>query len=660
MQNRDKLHKKAKSAPESATLRITYKRYRNFCNNILKKVKDAYEKEQLKSAQNNNKELWKAIKHITNTTKTTQHPKELLTLSNSPEQSLHEANTHFINVGSSLAEKTYSRNTNTHNMFTQNTFTKLPNCTSNINSFVMMDTDENEVNNIIIGLKADCAPGGDKISCKFLKQHSNVLVPHLTKIFNDCLKHGIFPDSLKRSEVCPIYKNGDRSRINNYRPISILPALSKILEKIINVRLAHYLETNDLLSPNQFGFRHGKGTEQAVNKLISFTSANMSNGKKCLTIFLDLAKAFDTISVSILLDKLELLGVRGVQLELFKSYLSGRSQCVRVGKYKSTYLPVTHGVPQGSVLGPTLFLVYINELTKLRLAQGEIVSFADDTALAFTGSTWDEVFDAAQRGFNTVRGWLHQNILTLNVDKTKYICFSIRHDIKLNKNLNIIPHECVFEDSCNCSSLERVKSIKYLGVTIDCSLNFKEHVKHMCGRVRKLIYIFKKLRHIAEPKLMKQIYFALCQSLLTYCITTWGGTAKTTIKSIEVAQRAVLKVSISKPICFPTTTLFQICEVLTVRQLFILNMILLQHSRLTYNPELLNKRRKYMVCNTPTHSKTQFISKFADFIGPYLYNKINKSLNIYPLTKTECKAKLHNYLQKLSYVETELLLNKIQ
>ncbi|CAB3236263.1 unnamed protein product [Arctia plantaginis] len=652
IRNRDKLHKKSNHIPSNEILKRTYTRYRNFCNAILKKVKRTYEKNLLQNAKQDNKKLWRAIKDITNTSQKHLDSKELLTLSTSPEESLNKVNSYFINVGSSLANNIYQKNLHTLNMNFQNNHTDTTVC----KSFALLDTSESEVERLIETLKTDCASGWGLISNKILKAHKNIFVSPLTKIFNDCLQLGVFPDSLKKAVVCPIFKAGDRNRVENYRPISILPSISKILERIINVRLVKYLEGNSLLSTNQYGFRRDQSTDLAVNKLTDYITSNLDNGKKCLTIFLDLAKAFDTISVSILLDKLERLGVRGMQLKLFRSYLTGRLQCVRVGSHKSGNLEVSHGVPQGSILGPTLFLVYINELTSLRLSKGIIISFADDTALSFSANTWNEVFVAAQAGFGAVGDWLDRNILTLNVDKTKYICFSIKGVKENFNNRKIVSHQCQSGCNCSCPTVERVHAIKYLGVIMDSNLNFKEHIKVMCGRVRKLIYVFKNLRHVADPGLLKQIYYSLCQSLLTYCISTWGGALKTVMKPIEIAQRAILKVCSFQPIFFPTTMLYQIAGVLTVRQLFILSACLLQHRKQTFDPQLLEKRRKNIVCPRLATCKTKFAQRFANFIAPFIYNRINRAINIYPLTKVLLKKQVCEYLLKLNYEETELLL----
>lgn len=288
--------------------------------------------------------------------------------------------------------------------------------------------------------------------------------------------------------------------------------------------------------------------------------------------------------------------------------MTGRLQSVRVGNYNIGDLPVTHGVPQGSILGPTLFLVYINDLTSLKLSHGKILSFADDTALVFTAdSKKEEAFNAAQSGFDSVGEWLEDNVLILNVDKTKYICFSIRSNTDTyNDRHHIVSHECVFRESCSCSKLEHVKIIKYLGVIIDSNLNFKDHTKTLCGRIRKLIYIFKNLRHVAEPSVLKQIYYALCQSLLSYCITSWGGSPESTIKPVEVAQRAILKVCTFKPRLFPTSLLYEYCGVLTVRQLYLLNTIIMQHKKLIYDPLISRRRTKNLVCPKLIALKTKF------------------------------------------------------
>ncbi|KAJ8727284.1 hypothetical protein PYW07_001403 [Mythimna separata] len=426
---------------------------------------------------------------------------------------------------------------------------------------------------------------------------------------------------------------------------------------MINSRLIKYLEDNRLLSDNQFGFRAKRSTSQAVHHLTNYITTNLDNGMHTIGIFLDLAKAFDTISCSLLLHKLETLGIRGEQLLLFTDYISDRHQCLKIGQYTSSDLKnSSFGIPQGSILGPTLFLIYINELCSLSLQNGVIMSYADDTALLFSGRSRVEVYEYAQNGFNIVSNWLQKNLLSLNADKTNYILFTMRNANISLTNLNIHAHNCTYADTaCTCPTLVKADHVKYLGVTIDTNLNFRKHIELLCTRVRKLIYVFKNLRNVADYKLIKQVYLALCQSILTYCITSWGGAAKTILLPLERAQRAILKVATFRPFRFPTHELYTACNVLTVRQLFILNVVLHQHSVLPFVPVPSDRRRKDSVCIKP-QTKHAFAKRFYVFLGPFLYNRLNKVLSIYNVRYKECSKMLSEHLVILNYTDTEQLL----
>lgn len=648
LKNRDKLHKKLKTDPDNVTLQITYKRYRLFCCNILKKLKREFETSQLQNANNNNKKLWKVIKEITHTEKPKVTPTELIDPKD-PLKSINNVNNYFAEIGKSLAEKL--RPTNDHSPSIT-----LKSCP---NSFVLLPVDEHEIDKLISNLKSDCAVGLDMISANLVKDNKNHLVKPITYICNLAFSTGVFPTVFKKSKIVPIHKSGTRDCVGNYRPISILPTLSKILERAINKRFVKYLEDNNLLSSSQFGFRAKKSTSEAVQDLVNFVVTNLDKKEKVIVIFLDLAKAFDTVSIPILLTKLESLGIRDIQLKLFESYLTGRTQCVQIANQSSEEAKVQYGVPQGSILGPSLFLAYINDLCQLDLDMAKIITFADDTALLFKGNTWKEAFYNAQRGFNVVTNWLKDNILTLNVGKTKFITFSLRNIETDVANHNIISHNCAVYDNtnCLCPKLERTNVIKYLGVLIDSKLSFQQHVELVSARTRKLIYIFKNLRQVAKKELIRSVYLALGQSQISYCISVWGGTTKTLMLKAERAQRAILKVSLFLPFFHPTIDVYRKSGVLTVRQLFILDTISKQHSTLNYDPKLAeNRRRKDIVCNKTTF-KTSFAQRFFCYQGCNLYNKANRILSIYALPKTKCKAVVRDWLQNLSYDATEKLLH---
>lgn len=486
------------------------------------------------------------------------------------------------------------------------------------------------------------------------------MVPIITRLCILCLQQGIFPRDLKRSIIHPIYKNGNRDDINNYRPISVLPVLSKVIEKVINIRLKKFFNTFNVISNSQYGFQEGISTEDAIMDLTKSISKHLDNKEKTLCIFLDLKKAFDTVSIPILIRKLETLGIRGTFLKLLTNYLQNRSQTVKLDNiFSSNEETSNYGVPQGSVLGPTLFLAYINDLTNIKLANGKVFSYADDTAILFHGKSWSEVFKLAEAGLDQVIQWLNLNLLSLNTTKTNYIAFSIQDSTQPNPNLTITAHYCGSNDNsahtCNCPKLERLSSTKYLGVMLDRNLSWHSQINLVSNRARKLIWIFKYLRDITDKQLITYIYTTLVQSILLYCIPIWGGTYKTKFISIERAQRVILKVMLHKKKRYSTNKLYSDANVLTVRQLYILQCILKTHKSIIIDPNKLKKRKQHSVI-TKLVSKTVAVSKQYSFQSIKLYNRINKLLNIYTCSYYQCKTKVAIWLKSLNYQQTEDLL----
>ncbi|KAG7310900.1 hypothetical protein JYU34_003732 [Plutella xylostella] len=629
------MHKKFQKNIEDEMLKIVYHRYRNFCNGLLKKLKRQHQKTELeKACSTNMKQTWKVINNITQFKKQKIIAQDLISTVDSPNEAVNNINTFFADVGRKLANKILEDNL--HNPYKPNIFDTPTN--PMVNSFVMLDTDVREVMGLINNLKCNSSSGWDNISGLIVKQNKELLSGLIVHICNLSLRSGRFPDAFKHSTIIPIHKSGDKADVGNYRPISILPTLSKILERIINNRLINYLESENLLSCNQYGFRKGRSTADAVSDLTDHIVRGLDAGEKCLAIFLDLAKAFDTVSIPRLLCKLERLGIRDLQLQLFNDYLSKRTQSTKIGNFTSEPLPVTYGVPQGSILGPTLFLIYINDLCNLELPNGKIFTFADDTALVFSGKSWEEVYFRAQSGFDKVSTCLRQNLLSLNPDKTKYLPFTILKSSQPANRLNylITAHQSDCHRfplvACNCPKIENVPTVKYLGVVLDRHFKFLPHIQQLSNRIRKLIVVFKNIRHVADTKLIRMVYFALCQSLLTYCIDTWGGAAKTHLIILERAQRAILKVSHFLPYRHPTTLLYKKTNLLTVRQLFVRQVCLIQHKT---NPSSLGRRRADRVYNI-VKFKNFFTHRFTCYLGSFLYNKLSKIAMIKNLNKISC------------------------
>lgn len=649
IRNRDKMQLKLRNDGQNEILKITFKRYRNFCNKIIKKLKHKYERDQLKRCIKNSKVLWNTIKTITYTKITKTHSTDLLTLKASPIESVNYVNDFFANVGKQLAECINDSKSSID----------IPNTTSNtstpVSSFVLLDTDVQEVHSVLMNLKSESAPGWDGIQTKFLKMVSPIIVPVITHLTNLCFRNGVFPSCLKKSIVTPVHKGGETDNVNNFRPISVLPAVSKILEKLINSRLIDYLDKFNILSNTQFGFRKGKSTEDAVVALTNLVTQKLDKGMKSLAIFLDLKKAFDTVSLPILVRKMEGVGIRGTPLRLLTSYLHDRTQRVKINNYTSNDAHISYGVPQGSVLGPTLFLIYLNGLTSLSLPHGHIFSYADDTAIIFSNASWQSVFTIAEKGLNVVSEWLRSNLLTLNVAKTNYICFSIDKRTQPMTDYKLKIHSCNETDkaTCRCEVVNRVTAVKYLGVHLDYRLSWHLQIDNVNNRTRKLIWIFKKLRQVATMKLLKQIYIALAQSVIGYCIPVWGGATKTKFLDVERGQRCLLKVMHSKPRRFSTQELYQTCGLLSVRKLYILMTTLKVHQSLSFDPTLLLGRRRNHVVAPTIRCKTTFAKRQHCAQSSNIYNKLNKILNIYNLNKREGKEIITKWLQTTSYDEIE-------
>lgn len=655
--NRDRLHLEAKRNPKNRTAQVIYKRYRNYLNGLLFRLKTSYENQLLTSNKDNPKKLWSSIKNICHLNKVHSQPTELLKTKCDSQSSLNYCNSYLSSIGKTLANVTLDKLSTTQSILAAQV--KIQNHTSD--SFFMYPTDEGEVDTLISDLKSDSSPGLDRCTPVIIKRMKHTILKPLTHIFNLSVSSGIFPAAWKVALVIPIHKNGDKSNPGNYRPISLLPLFSKLLEKLVNKRLVSFLNKYNIIPDRQFGFRRGKSTEDAALLLTNTISNALDRNKLCLGVFLDLAKAFDTVSAPILLQKLHNIGVRGVAHDWFHSYLSERRQLVRIGSDFSDLLPVEFGVPQGSTLGPTLFLLYMTDIFNIPLDAGEIICYADDTVIVFQDTTWEKVYEAAEQSMAKVNDWLERNLLTLNLDKTKYIAF---HKTRASQPPSVRPLKLL---TCSVPLpvsafgaghvVNRVTSIKYLGVIFDEHLSFRDHISSVSARTRKIIYIVRCLRNSADKENLLMVYKALCQSLLIYCVRVWGGATKTAMLSLERSHRAVLKVMLRKSFRHPTDLLYSESKLLSVRQLFILRASMAMHSETLRSPvfEQLIQKRVYKI---PIPSvRTTFANRLPLFLLPYVYNVVCRNVpHIKDMSTKEAKRSIESWLLTLDYDKTEQIL----
>lgn len=642
---RDKLHLELRADPENKDLESNYKKYRNMCKTVINAARNHYYSNKIKSNMHNSRKTWQTINEAAdNVSKKTDPP---LNIAN-----INLYNQYFNEVGSKLAEVTLHRIGKTEEELLTNDqcLVRAP------GTFFLFPTDHIEVKNIIRNLKNHTAPGWDGITSEILKKVLDQVIDPITHIMNLSLSSGVFPEIFKKGTIIPIFKNGNKEEIGNYRPITLLPTLSKVLEKIVKKRLLSYVQKHHLISNKQFGFQNNKSTEHAFDELTKYVTDNLDSGKRCIGVFLDLAKAFDTISIKLLLRKLEKIGIDGLAYRWFYSYLVGRTHSVRLQDISSSELTVKYGVPQGSVLGPILFLLYIDNLTNQSFVDYTI-SFADDTVLLFSAENWNELYTKANLGLNYVKSWLDNNLLTLNATKTKYISFAISSRTADPGTLSLKLHNCGnnVEQNCSCVNITAEKVVPYLGVLVDDRLTWDSHIRRLSGRVRKLMHVFKRIRGIMSFNLLLTVYYALCQSILYYGISAWGGTCKTHLIRLERSQRMVLKVMMNKNFQYSTEKLYKETRVLTVRQLYISNI--LQTLNISEN-ETTSKRRPHIV-----HKKrlnTAFAQRHKSTRAVIIYNKISKSLNLNRICKSKRKTTLHKYLNNLNYTDTENLLEIIK
>lgn len=475
------------------------------------------------------------------------------------------------------------------------------------------------------------------LSTKAIASIIENIAPFLALIFNCCITDGIFPDLMKMSKIIPIYKSGCSKNPSNYRPISILPVLSKIFERILlNQMLAHF-NFNRILHVKQFGFTKGSSTQDAGSSLVKSVLEAWENSQDALGVFCDLSKAFDCVDHHTLLMKLRYYGVSNNSLNLLKSYLSGRVQKVSIDRVTSQGSIVKMGVPQGSILGPFLFLVYINDLPYIVERMSDIVLFADDTSLIFKIGRRDNDLIEPNNTLNLVSNWFSANNLLLNAGKTKCIRFSLPNVTQAQTNIKL-----------HNEMLQLSSSTVFLGVTLDSKLQWGPHIQRLADRLSSAAFAIWKIRQITNVETARLVYFAYFHSILAYGILLWGSAAD--IESIFILQKRAVRAIYKLGSRDSLRTLFKQINILTVPSEYILQNIMYvrkhinefkkksdQHSISTRNRNGLVKSR-FRLCKTDK----SFLGNSVRF-----YNKLPVSIT--QLNATKFKACVKNILMSKGY-----------
>ena len=410
---------------------------------------------------------------------------------------------------------------------------------------------------------------------------------------------GVFPDIWKIAKVIPIFKKGDRTNEDNYRPISLLSCFEKILERLMCKRMLDFLKKHKILYKLQFGFRESHSTSLALIEAMNEIYSKLDEGKFVLGVFLDLKKAFDTIDHQILLKKLEHYGFRGVVNTWLSSYLSDRKQFTYVNGYCSNLGAINTGVPQGSVLGPILFTLYVNDMANAIQLQPRL--FADDTNIFASGRDNDALIYDTNIELQKLHTWFKANRLKLSIEKTSYCIYSPKRNQPSHKT-NVRIRE----------DIKRSSYVKYLSLTIDEKLTWEKHIEELGSKIVRYASIFRKVRHLLPKMCLKSLYNAFIQCKIDYGVQIYGDASKKLIKSTQIHQNRVLKILQHRNHLASTNTIhreFNVLKVSDQHEMKILKLMHLHTHNKTKLPEVLQNlfQTRTSAHRYPTRSSDDFI-----------------------------------------------------
>lgn len=569
-----------------------YKKYRNKYKKECNRVRDTYIENKINEKGNNQKAMWKAIKRYV----LKKEKREINEVVINNTKIINEIdianklNEFFIDSISKLNDDIPIVRYNDNIRYLQN-------------EFKFSQIDSGKLENIIknISQKSDLMG----LNTRIILDCKDIIFPILLKIVNGSLNEGKFPHLWKLSTIIPVEKIVNCKLAENMRPINTLPLYEKILEKVVCSQLEEHIMNNNIINEMQSGFRKGYSTETALNWIITEWKKFVDSGKKVLAVFLDLKRAFETVDRNILLNKMIKYGIRNKELSWFKNFLIGRTQCTKVNKSISDATQIHIGVPQGSILGVILFLLYINDISTA-LNYCKVSLFADDTLIYIVG---DDIGDCERKmniDLDNLFNWLNMNKLKLNVSKTK--CMVIGYTSMLMN-----PHIKINNDEIEC-----VKSIKYLGVIIDSKLNFNEHCDYVCKKIAKKLAFLGRIRSKVSKACAINIYNTIILPHFNYCSTILFLCNQQQLQRLQILQNRGMRIILK-------------CGIRThIRDM--LNKLKWMNIRncLTYNALVLIFKLK-------NNLLPSYMQRHIDYVGGYYYlrNRGDFRLPLYRKTSTQ-------------------------
>ena len=543
--------------------------YKNFKASLGKKIikaKREYFSKNLECTANNIKQKWQFLNKVLNRKVTSNISPTTIVADKKSYDNVHEISGKFGEHFSTIGEKvSHNQNSNI------NPLDYLKNISHDA-KFEFQQVSLEDVEKAILSLR-NKGCNVNSIPNYIYKISVPIIAPLLKDLINESLQLGVFPSIYNCATVLPLYKSGCRKNMNNYRPISILPTTSKIIEKVVNKQIVNYFDAHSLFSNFQFGFRKKHSTQDTNNLLMEHIYNKLNNKSNILITFLDLKKAFDSVNLDILLAKLKYYGLDDTSLNWFSTYLKNRRLAVRINNHLSDPYPINVSVPQGSILGPTLFNIFINDFEYSHKATS--FQYADDTTIISDENDYDKLESATNESLKSINEWLISNKLAPNLFKTVYMLITN----KKRREMNII---------MNNLKLVEVESYKSLGLLIDNRLSFKNHCTKVANSLSKVNYMLYKNKYFLDLKTKIQLYYSLAYPHLIYNNVIWGNAPSVYLNKVFVAQKRIIRNIIGNNNASASAGLINL-KILSVPQIFEHQCILYMYKiRNSTCPQLIN------------------------------------------------------------------------
>ena len=506
-----------------------YKESRNKTTRLIRESKRSYYSEVINANKKDSGKLWKTLKSIISCSKKSRNISSLETsagLSFEPREIAQGFSDYFRTAIAKIRENLLP------SVVTPTQSQKA------LSVFRLSGVTEDFVHSELLKIKSSKSTGLKEIPARLLKDGAPALSKPLTTLINRSLAEGSIPSDWKHAVVTPVYKSGPVSDAANYRPISTLPVFSKILERAVHSMVYSYLQENHLLSNYQSGFRSLHSTSTCLTDVSNRLLQGVDRGQMSGMVFLDLSKAFDTIDHALMLTKLKDLGFSDAAVNWFRAYLSNRTQSVCVNGVVSDPQPIAFGVPQGSLLGPLLFIAYINDLPSV-VNNCEIQLYADDTLLFYSSNSISDIEHHLTEDLGSIVSWLESNFLFLNYSKTKIMLVGTHQRLSRVNSFTVHARNNI---------LGRVYQFKYLGVMLDPTLSWNDHIDYISSKISSRLGMLRKARRVVPREACITLYESMVLPLFDYCSAVWGGCGQTNRSYLDRLQRRAVSIIESRTV----------------------------------------------------------------------------------------------------------------